>query len=357
MARTHRNLFPEIVSFQNLLLAARKAERGKRYRESTLRFNFRLEEELLRLQEELLSGTYRPGAYHHFVVQDSKPRLISAAPYRDRVVHHAVMNVIEPIFDRSFIHQSYACRRGRGTHAALKRFRAHLARHAYVLKCDIRRYFDNIVHEILLSFLERRIRDGKVMELLELILESWTPPAEGKKNSEPTEKEPVGDGRKRGIPIGNLTSQFFANLYLDRFDHWVTESLRVGPYLRYTDDFCVFGSEKGRLAEARSAIVERLADLGLSLNEGKSRLYARREGIEFLGFRHLPGQVRVRKENTGRFRVRLRRLERDLAAGRVSLERVRASVTSWRAHAAYADSEALCRKLIPPYLLATGGGA
>jgi len=357
MARTYRNLYPEVGSFENLLLASRKAHRGKRYRPCTLAFNFQLEDELLRLREELLDGSYRPGPYRDFLVQDSKPRMISAAPYRDRVVHHAVMNVIEPIFDSSFIQDTYACRKGKGMHAALLRFRRHLARHRYVLKCDIRKYFQSIDHEILRSLLARRIGDRKLMELLSRIIDSRSEPTEAPKGCLEREEglDPVE--RKRGIPIGNLTSQFFANLYLDRFDHWLTEDLRAGPYLRYADDFCIFGDDKNWLAQVRGAIMEYLGGLRLTLHDGKSRIYTLREGVEFLGFRHLPGRVRIRKENTKRFRQRMRRLERDVALGRTTHERVRASVVSWCAHAAYADSLGLRAKLIPSYVFAGGGRA
>ncbi len=139
MAKTFKNLFPEITDFKNLLIASHKAQKGKRYRESTLSFNMELEKYLLRLQGELRDGSYEPGPYRDFIVQDSKKRLISAAPYRDRVVHHAVINVIEPLFDKTFIYDAYACRKGKGTHAALLRFREYLKRHRYVLKCDIRK--------------------------------------------------------------------------------------------------------------------------------------------------------------------------------------------------------------------------
>jgi hypothetical protein len=148
---------------------------------------------------------------------------------------------------------------------------------------------------------------------------------------------------------GVQTSQFFANLYLDDFDHWLKEDLRVGPYLRYVDDFCVFGDDKSRLNQTRAAIIERLASLRLRIHDGKSRIYTRKEGVEFLGFRHLPGTVRVRKENTKRFRSRMRRSTREYASGRIGWERVRASVTAWIAHASYGDSAALRQRIVPRY--------
>ncbi len=252
MARTFKNLYPEITSFQNLLTAARKAQKGKRYREGTLGFNMDLERNLLRLSKELKDKTYRHGPYRDFIVRDSKKRLISAAPYRDRVVHHAVINVIEPLFDKGFIHDTYACRKGKGTHKALMRFRQFLQGHKYVLKCDIRKYFQSIDHDMLLEKLSRKIVDRDTMWLLSEIIGSRS------FNDVPPFMYYPGDGlftqqeRKRGIPVGNLTSQFFANLYLDGFDHRVKEKLRAGPYVRYVDDFCMFGDDKPFLKEIRS---------------------------------------------------------------------------------------------------------
>jgi len=356
LAKTYKNLYQDIASFQNLFLASKKTQKGKRYRESTLVFNRELEQNLFRLHEVLLNKSFHHGPYHDFIVHDSKKRLISAAPYRDRVVHHAVINVIEPLFDKSFIHDSYACRKGKGTHAALRRFRKFLKRHTYVLKCDVRKYFQSIDHEILLGKLSRRIADRDVMWLLSEIIGSRCF----------NDKAPViyypGDDlftpyeRKRGIPVGNLTSQFFANLYLNDFDHWIKEELRAGPYVRYVDDFCIFSDDKQRLKEIRAAVVEYLAGLRLSIHVGKSRIYTVKEGVEFLGFRHLLNMTKVRKENIKRFKARMRRLQMGYSRGEVSLSDIRASVTSWLSHAAYADSVRLRKQLLPSFVFTIGEG-
>lgn len=349
MAKTFKRLYPRITSFENLLEAAHRAQKGRRYRDSTLAFNARLEENLHMLRMELLDGSYQPGEYRDFFIEDSKKRLISAAPYRDRVVHHAVMAVIEPLFDRSFIFDTYACRKGKGSHAALLRFRHFLAGHRYVLKCDIRKYFQSMDHEILLAKLERRIACPPTMELLRRIVGSRDFNAQNPPAYFPGDDLFAPLVRRRGIPVGNLTSQFFANLFLNDFDHWLTEELRAGPYVRYVDDFCVFGNDKGALNAVREEIARRLGELRLLMHEGKSRIYTHREGIEFLGFRHLPGQVRVRRENVLRFKRRMRDLQSEYRLGRVTDERVRASVVSWIAHAAWADSRGLRRTLIPTF--------
>ncbi|UCD83479.1 MAG: RNA-dependent DNA polymerase [Deltaproteobacteria bacterium] len=354
MPKTFKNIYPKITDFQNLLLAARRAQKGKRYRESTLIFNFDLEANLFRLQEQLKSKTYKHGPYKDFIVRDSKKRLISAAPYRDRVIHHAVINIIEPLFDRGFIHDTYACRRGKGTHAALFRYRHFLKRYKYVLKCDIRKYFQSIDHQILLQKLARKLSDRDTLLLLAEIIESRS------FNEQPPHIYYPGDDlftpfeRKRGIPVGNLTSQFFANLYLNDFDHWIKEDLRAGAYIRYVDDFCIFGNEKSYLNELRSLIEEYLLGLRLSIHKGKSRVHTVKEGIEFLGFRHLPERARIRRENVRRFIARMKRMQNEYAEGSISLSKVGASVNSWISHASYADSYRLREQLIPSFAFTKG---
>ncbi len=350
MPKRLKRIYPSITDFQNLLQAARKAQKGKRYRDSTLAFNFNLERNLLRLQEELENRCYEPGPYRDFIVADSKKRLISATPYRDRVIHHAVMNVIEAPLDRAFIFDSYACRKGKGTHAALLRFRRFFKRYKYVLKCDIRKYFQSMDHDILTAALERRIGDRDTLWLLGKIVASRDFNVTAPVIHYPGDDLLTPAIRRRGIPVGNLTSQFFANAYLDGFDHWLKEELCVGPYLRYVDDFCVFGDDKADLNDILVKMKDYLGGLRLTLHPGKSRIYTAKEGVEFLGFRHLPDRVRVRKENTRRFKARMKRLQRDYAAGRIPLERVGQSIISWVAHASYADSYRLRSQVIPNYV-------
>ena len=224
--KTYNRLFQQMCSFENLLNAAQKAQRGKRFQAEVARFNFHLEKELYHLQAELQTQTYRPGEYREFYIYEPKLRKISAAPYRDRVVHHALCNVIEPIFERTFIFDSYACRKDKGTHKAVDRFTEFSRKNTYVLKCDIRKYFPSIDHEILKTRFRRKIRDAQVLWLLDLIVDSSNP-------QEYVHEYFQGDdlltslNRRRGIPIGNLTSQFFANIYLNGFDHFVKEDLKL----------------------------------------------------------------------------------------------------------------------------------
>jgi RNA-directed DNA polymerase len=225
-----------IVSFENLLAAYRKARRGKAHRPPVAEFSLRLESELLELKRALEEGTYRPGQYRLFTVYERKPRLIAAAPFRDRVVHHAVMNVIEPPLDRTFIPDSYACRLGKGVHKAVDRYQAWARRYCYVLKMDIERYFPSIDHAILKEKLYRRIKDRPTLALLERIIDG-APHGPISLEYFPSDDLLAPLERRTGIPIGNLTSQFFANLYLDDLDHYIKQTLGCRAYLRRANPF------------------------------------------------------------------------------------------------------------------------
>ena len=260
--------------------------------------------------------------------------MISAAPFRDRVVHHAVVRVIEPIFESRFIHHSYACRKGRGTHRALRQFVQWARGSAYVLKMDIRKFFPSIDHKIAKARLRRAVKDQRVLRLCDTILD-------GSNEQEAVLSHFPGDdllsplGRRRGIPIGNLTSQFFANVYLDALDHFVKDKLRVRRYLRYVDDFCCFGDDKVELREIRSEVSEFLFGLRLRLNERKSRLRRVKEGVEFLGFVVFPEQLRLSQTAVRRQRRRIRRLRKAYAEGVLTWPDVVASLEAWNAHAAH----------------------
>ncbi|HPC15109.1 MAG TPA: reverse transcriptase/maturase family protein [Candidatus Hydrogenedentes bacterium] len=331
--KTWKNLYPEIYSFGNLLEAARKAQRGKRRRPDVFAFHARLEENLLDLQRELAGCTWRPGPYRDFYVQEAKRRLISAAPYRDRVVHHALCNVIEPLFDRTFIYDTYACRKGKGTHAAADRYTLFSRKAKYALKCDISRYFPSIRHDVLYGALARRIADRDVLWLCEQIVRS---------RGDEGLLWPSG----AGIPIGNQTSQFFANVYLNGFDHWIKEDLRRPYYIRYVDDFVVLDDDKKALHALIPEIEDRLSALGLALHPRKRTVFPVTEGCDFMGYRIWPHHRRVRPCNGHRFQRKLKRLARAYRAGETALGDVRASLMSWIGHARHADAWGLRRALL-----------
>jgi hypothetical protein len=243
------NLWDTLTGFPHLLACARKARLRKSSRDNVRRFHFDLERHLLRLQDELRDGSYRPGPYTVFRIADPTPRLICAAPYRDRIVHHALCGVLEPIWERSFIHDSYACRGGKGTHAAVDRYCSFARTRLYALKCDVSKYFASIDHALLVELLAGKVKDRRVLDLAGQII-AHSPPQDDLAAlfpEDPLWQQP----RRRGLPLGNQTSQFFANVYLDPFDHFVKETLRERAYLRYVDDFVVLGNDTEVLAEVR----------------------------------------------------------------------------------------------------------
>jgi RNA-directed DNA polymerase len=347
MARRYRALFGQITDFRNLHQAFRKAARGKRSQAQVASFEYALESNLLALQRELTQRTYRPGAYRSFVIRDRKRRLVSAAPFRDRVVHHALCAVIEPLFERTFIGDSYASRRGKGTHGALDRAQAFARRFPYVLQCDVRQFFPSVDHAILRAILARKLADPEVLWLADVILANGAHVLHD-------EYDMVyfpGDDllavtRPRGLPIGNLTSQFWANVYLNELDQLVKRELRCPAYLRYVDDFLLFSDSKRVLWQWRAAIRERLAGLRLTLHAGSSTVYPVASGIPFLGFRLYPGHRRLKRRNGVAFQRRLVRLGRAWAHGRLSLPELRVAIQGWVAHAAHGDTVGLRRTLL-----------
>jgi len=323
-------LFERIVGFDNLLVAERRAARGKRDRPSVARFEFYLEGELLALQEVLSCGTYRPGGYFTFEVRDPKRREICAASFRDRVVHHAVCDLLEPYFERRAISDSYACRRGKGTHAAIARAQRLARRYPFFLKCDVRRFFASVDHRVLRTLLARLLKERMLLDLLDRIIDHGPP----------------GAVPGKGLPIGNLTSQHFANLYLGELDHYLKDHLRVRGYLRYMDDMLLFAEDKPTLhlwlAEIRAFLAARLQ---LALKEEATCLAPVSDGIPFLGFRVYPELIRLNQRTRRRFRRQLRELERGHAMGLVDTDALCTRAASLFAHVAHADSHRLRRQV------------
>jgi hypothetical protein len=278
-----------VAAVENLMRAASKARRGKSRRPDVEEWWLRRETEVLQLREELRSGAYQPGGYRFFEIHDPKHRTIAAAPFRDRVVHHALCNLVAPVLERRFIARSFSCQVGKGTTAARECCRRLVNRHRYVLKCDVSKFFPNIDHEILRARLGEAMNCPGILALIDKLLASYRTGPEVPAPLFAGDDWIAAAARPRGLPIGNLTSQLWGNFYLDSLDHWLTEGERHGAYLRYTDDFLLFGEDKDRLWELRAGIADRLAGLRLKLAEPKSRLLATREGVPFCGFRFAPG--------------------------------------------------------------------
>ena len=344
--KRHSNLYNRVYAFDNLLSAARKAQKGKRFKPNCRNFNLDLEKNLLTLQRQLKEKTYKPGPYTRFKIYEPKERLISAAPYRDRVVHHALVNVIEPIFDRAMVYDSYANRVGKGTHRAVDRFTKFSRKQPYVLKMDIVRFFPSLDLQILTDAIERKIKDRYILWLIRVILDHGKKPTNNGCHhyfSGDTLFAPFQ--KKRGLPIGNLTSQFFANVYLDGFDHYVKEELGCRFYMRYMDDMVVFDNSKTHLREIRSAMIGTLEKLRLKVHINKAQIWPVRQGTDWLGYRVYPTHRRVRKSNVRRLRRRLKRLSQDYREGLVDIGKIKASVMSWIGHVKHANSYRLRRKI------------
>jgi retron-type reverse transcriptase len=334
-----KRIWPEIACFPNLYEAYREARVGKRYTESCLRFSWALEGRLFDIEGQLVNGTWRPSRPYEFQVIDPKPRLIQAPPFGDRVVHHALVRQIQPFFERRFIADSYACRRNLGVHAAVDRTQAFLRRgqahwgEPWVLKADISKYFPSIDHGRLLAFVERVVADRDTLDLVEKIVAGY------------------GYDTGVGLPLGALTSQLFANVYLDRLDHFVKERLGVKLYVRYMDDFVIVGPDKRTLWALHDDIADFLAsELHLRLNR-KTDVFPARHGVNFCGYRTWTTHRRPRKRTIKKARRRFRELAALYHAGQIGSEDVRPYVASFLGHMKHCDSHLTVEHILDDFVL------
>jgi len=346
MAITFGNLWPAMVSWENLVAAYRRCRRGKRSKPEAAQFDFAWESELLQLQRELEDGVYEPGEYRNFYIHEPKRRKISAAPFRDRIVHHALVRVLEPIYEPRFLSDSYACRRGKGTHRAILRAQQYLRRHEYCLKTDIVRFFPNVDHEVLAQIIRRRVCDRRILALIDRIIAS----GEGVLRDEGTNTYFPGDdlfavSRPKGLPIGNLTSQFFANVLLDPVDHFVKEDLRVPGYLRYADDLLLFGANKQQLWDWRDALGERLAALRLRLHAGKTQVRPTSCKLKYLGLVLQRDGRRIQQSTLTRLSRRLRRWRWLWKHGVANSKELRHSLAATASHGSFANSRGVLRDI------------
>ncbi len=333
------SLWNQITDFENLWNAYRKAARGKRGRTSVAVFDYQVSDHLLALQEELLAFTYQHGAYRHFYIREPKRRKISASPFRDRVVHHALCNVIEPIFDQRFIPHSYANRVGKGTHRAIEQLQQFAQNFRYVLRADIVRHFPSLDHQILYDQLAKVIKDEAVLWLIRGILRS----GEGVLAEEYPMHYFEGDdlfavARPRGLPIGNLTSQFWSNCYMNGFDWFVVRELGCQAYIRYVDDFALFSDNKTELYEWKNGISARLSALRLTLHERETQVHTTKDGISWLGFVVFPYHRLLKKRNAVSFTRRLTENISRYQSGIISFAELDAPVQGWIAHVSYGDT-------------------
>jgi retron-type reverse transcriptase len=339
------SLHTSLCAWDNLWLAYRNASRGKRGKHATAAFEVLLADHLITLQEQLRNRSYQPGPYNSFYIHEPKRRLISAAPFRDRVVHHALCNVTVPRFERLFIADSYANRVGKGTHRALDRCQQFTRRFRYVLQCDIVQFFPSIDHDILRNILFSMLAEESLNWLIDRVLGS----GRGVLAEEYNMVYFPGDDifavqRPRGLPIGNLTSQWWANCYLNPFDHFVRRELGCRAYIRYVDDFILFSQSKRELWEWIEAIVKRLERYRLVMHSKGVHPKPVTEGIPFLGFIIYPEKRRLKRRKGIAYRRHLKKLLKT-----ATHEQVKSSLCGWLNYVRYGDTYGLRTKLLADF--------
>jgi retron-type reverse transcriptase len=273
--------YEDIISIENLLAAWKEFVRGKRKKKDVQEFQHSLMDNILKLHRELNAGTYKHGGYQAFKISDPKPRDIHKASVRDRLVHHAIYRILYPFFDRTFIADSYSCRKGKGTHRAMNRFRQFAykisrnhTRTCWVLKCDIRKFFASIDQTILIDFVRRYIPDKRIVALIAEVVGSFSC---GSLTS------------SKGLPLGNLTSQLLVNIYMNEFDQYVKHKFKVKYYIRYADDFVVLSRDREWLRSILRYIAMFLRErLKLELHPDKVSIQTIASGVDFLGWVHFP---------------------------------------------------------------------
>lgn len=340
--------YEEIYAWPNLMQAWKQAAKGKRGGASAAAFEYKLADNLLALQQELLEGTYKPGGYTHFYIKEPKLRKISAAPFRDRVVHHALCNVIEPTFEKLFIPDSYANRVGKGTHKAVDRLQYFCKKKRYVLRLDIVKHFPSIDHAILLDNLSAQVRDPKICHLMKVIIDS----GQGIFGDECDGYLFPGDDlislcRPKGLPIGNLTSQFWSNCYMHSLDCFIKRELACKYYLRYVDDFALFSDSKAELWAWKLAIKDKLAELRLRFHEHSAQVIPVSHGVPWLGFViYYPNHCKVKARKVVHTSRKLNSQFKAYQNNEIDFLAFDECVKGWINHVRYADSWGLRKHVL-----------
>ncbi|MFH1358651.1 MAG: reverse transcriptase domain-containing protein [archaeon] len=347
--KTYKNIYTQIYNISNLLFAWRKARKGKTKKPYVIEFEKDIIGNLFKIHKELKNQTYKPLPLETFILRDPKTRKISKADFRDRIVHHAIIRVLEPIFEPTFIYDSCANRKGKGNLFALKRFYQFSKKvsengktkgifnnnqiKGYCLKADIKHYFHEVDHESLLNIIKRKIFDKRVILLIKQVLNNI---ARG------TKQFKIHNFTK-GMPLGNLTSQFFANIYLNELDYFVKHELRCKYYIRYVDDFILLSSSKSQLEIWKQKISKFLnKKLKLELHTDKSRIISLSKGIDFVGFRNFYYHKLLRKRNIRKMKYKIRLFNKK----EISYEKLIESFQGWQAYANWANSDNLIKKVL-----------
>ena len=343
--KTYNKLYNKLCSYENLLLAFKKARKNKTKKDYVIEFEKNLEINLKILQFELVNEIYSPRKLKLFIIRDPKTRKICKSDFVDRIVHHAIVNILEPIYEKIFIYDSYASRKNKGQHKALARLQNFIRIVSlngkklkgikdnnyvcgYCLKADIKKYFDNVDHEILIDIVSEIIKDENVIWLIKQILNNN-----------------LNEIKDKSMPLGNYTSQFFANVYLNKLDYYIKHNLKVKYYIRYVDDFVILHNQKETLECYKEEINNFLKNnLKLGLHKDKSKIIPLHKGVKFLGFRNFYYYRLLNKSNINKFKRNL--LLRQMKENDYSNDdKFKAKIQGWIAHANHGNTYSLIKKL------------
>lgn len=335
--KTYKHLYKKLCSYENILSAFQKARRGKSKKDYVVKFESDLINNLRELQKELINKTYSPSNLKKFIIRDPKTRTIHSSVFKDRIVHHAIVNILNPIYEKVFIHDSFASRKDKGSHEAVKRFELFLRKVSsngkliknsynnnsitgYVLKADFRHYFDSVNHKVLINILRKKIADEDLIWLIKKVLENFE----------------IEKGI--GMPLGNYTSQFFANVYLNELDYYVKHVLRAKYYIRYVDDFVILHKNKEILEYFLEHINNFLPCLKIKLHPDKTAIYPLRNGTTFLGYRVFYYYKLLRRRNIRYF---LKKLKNNLFLyknNEITKEQLKSRVNGWMGYAKFGNT-------------------
>ncbi|MBI2109722.1 hypothetical protein HYT58_00945 [Candidatus Woesearchaeota archaeon] len=345
--KTYKNLYKTLCSIENLESAFKKAKKRKSKKPYVLGFEKNLKQNLNKLKQELVSQKYYPRSLERFTIKDPKSRVIHASHFRDRIVHHALINIMGPIFEKMFIYDSHANQINKGTHKAVFRFdkfkrkaskNGQLVKNSYnansitgyALKADIKHYFDTVDHEILINILRKKIKDEDIIRLTQQILNNFKTETQGK-----------------GMPLGNMTSQFFANVYLNELDYFVKHKLKAKYYIRYVDDFIILHPNKNLLELWKQEISNLLKDkLKLELHRDKTKITPLRNGILLLGYNIFFHHKLLRKSNLKKFELNLMRKIEMYKNGSITKEDISSSIEGWFGYIRWANTHKLKRIIL-----------
>ncbi len=342
-----KDKFQLITSLDTLLIAHKHALKGKRSNYYAAAFDYNLISRLIKIQTELRDYTYQPSGYRKKIIIEPKVRLIEAPAYPDRIVHHALHYFLNPFYERFFIADSYACRPGRGIHQAATRVQQFLRSGGpdlYVCQIDISKYYASVNHDRLLQLLQDKIDDKPLIDLLKIIIDSTD--SGNEHDSLFTPDSYYFTKGRRGIPIGNLTSQLFANIYLHHADMYAKQQLKIRHYIRYMDDILFFHHDKTQLHQWRQSMEDFLYnELYLTINPRKVRIYPTEQGVSFVGYIIYPHYLRLRGSSVRRFKKRYRKQLQALSLHKIEADDVNKSFASWKAHAAHASTKHLVENM------------